>query len=64
MEREVVELWHQVIKTQAILQLVLERAEAKDNEEPLLSEQDLKECEQQALRAVQTRFPKLELRPK
>ena len=58
---KIAELWYELIKTQAILQHVIEKAEVKNEEDQILSDKELNDCKQQAIRHVQTRFPKLRL---
>lgn len=56
-QKEVAELWYELIKTQAILEIVLKKTSG--NSGPVLNSLELQECEKRALQAVQARFPQL-----
>lgn len=53
-DKEIVALWYELAKSQAILQRMLNRGG-----EGLIDKSDLRECECEALAIVQRRFPSL-----
>lgn len=54
-KREIAQLWYELVKTQSILQKVIENIE----QDHLLSKKELRESEEQALRFIQLRYPLL-----
>ncbi len=56
--KEVVELWYELTKTQAILDKILSKIKP---ESILLSQEELSSCEEVALRKVRSRYPTLNI---
>lgn len=59
--KEIAELWFELVKTQAILEKVIEKVAEKQT---ILSKKELSECEDIALKIVQSRFPNLGIKRK
>ncbi len=56
--KEITELWFELVKTQAILETVVN----KNKKENILSESELRQCEDKAFTAVKNRFPSLSIK--
>ena len=63
--KEIAELWFELVKTQNILETVLNKVSTSnppDLPNFLLSDVELKQCEEKAFSAVRNRFPSLNIK--
>lgn len=57
--KEILELWFQLVKTQNILEIFLNKTSSET-----LSEVELRHCEEKGLQAIRNRFPGWNIRRK